>query len=70
MPAVQTLYDDAEMDVLVAWCERHGLDTLALFKRKRMPTMWRDGNRAWWVVPLPAGGEAVLVVHDDGLARN
>jgi len=25
--------------------------------------MWRDGERAWWVVRPPAGGEVILVVH-------
>lgn len=65
MPAHPTLFDGDEMDVLVAWCERHGLDPMALLKTelRRMPTMWRDGNRAWWVALLPGGQRQILPVQ-------
>ena len=57
---------DHEADLLGDWCRANGLDAFALFDGSpRVPTIWRDGSRAWWIVPLPAGGEAVLVVGAD-----
>jgi hypothetical protein len=57
---------DHEADLLEGWCRDHGLDALALFDGSpRVPTIWRDGGRAWWVVPLPRGGKVILVVAGD-----
>ena len=40
---------DHEADALQAWCRDHGLDAFALFDGSpRVPTIWRDGARAWW----------------------
>ena len=57
---------DHEADALQAWCRDHGLDAFAFFDGSpRVPTIWRDGARAWWLIPLPAGGEVILVVAND-----
>jgi len=62
---------DHEADALQAWCRDHGLDAFALFDGSpRVPTIWRDGGRAWWVVPLPRGGEVILPVGADDDIRD
>jgi hypothetical protein len=30
-----------------------------------VPTIWRDDRRAWWMVPLPGGGDVILLVGAD-----
>jgi hypothetical protein len=70
MPAHPSMFDGPEMDVLDAWCRQYGLDTAALFKTDAMPEMWRDGERAWWVVRPPAGGEVIIVVHTADTVRH
>jgi hypothetical protein len=55
---------DHEADLLEAWCRRHGIDALALVKGgPRSPEIWRDDRHAWWMVPLPGGGEVVFLVE-------
>lgn len=72
MPAHPSLFDGPEMDVLVAWCQRHDLDPIALFQTElhRMPTMWRDGKRAWWVVLLPGGQRQINTVGSGDAVRH
>jgi hypothetical protein len=57
---------DHEADLLEAWCRRHGFDALTLLNGDgRAPEIWRDDQRAWWVLSLPDGGEVALLVGAD-----
>jgi len=62
---------DHEADALQAWCRDHGLDAFARFDGSpRVPTIWRDDRHAWWMVPLPSGGQVILPVRIQSRVRH
>lgn len=62
---------DHEADLLQAWCRRYGFDALALFNGDgRAPEIWRDDVHAWWIVPLPDGGQVIVLVNTGQDIRN